>query len=480
VRKLGRLLIALALVAVAGCGGDDSYYPESNSAPPTGTYANLQFFNASWDAPPMNVLIDGTPWVRDLDYGEGTGEQSIAPGPHTIVVQIETPGAPTTIIGPTTLDAEANMDYLVAMEGNVGSIRQPGVTAVILPHQLAVVSAQSVRIQVLNPLNDRPVQIDLTAPGADLSSSTPLGTAAYQGSVGPTEVSAGAWELPMTQSYGASPSDVVQVYDSGPITLEGGMDLVISLLANPMPAYCPPHLNCPVLGPIVSAVDALGNNWQPVQNANSARVLRVVHDSPDAPALAVTINGNLTTPLLTSIAFEGATPYDLGVMSGVGLLAITPANNLSNVLASRAIAAGPYSAHTLYALGPLAQLSALVTVDDHRRYATQARLRFIQGSASANPVDLYLTAAGAGITNAAPTYAAVPFAADTGLVSYTQGIYDLTVTAAGSKTPIIGPISTWLDNGEISTVIMRDAPGGGSPYGLIELDDGLLPASLAE
>jgi hypothetical protein len=29
-------------------------------------------------------------------------------------------------------------------------------------------------------------------------------------------------------------------------------------------------------------------------------------------------------------------------------------------------------------------------------------------------------------------------------------------------------------------VVMRDAPSGGPPYGLIELDDGLLPAALGE
>jgi hypothetical protein len=64
--------------------------------------------------------------------------------------------------------------------------------------------------------------------------------------------------------------------------------------------------------------------------------------------------------------------------------------------------------------------------------------------------------------------------------SYVQGIYDLTVTRAGSKTPIIGPIATWLDDGEISTVVVRDAPGGGPPYGLIELDDGLLDSTCME
>ena len=209
-------------------------------------------------------------------------------------------------------------------------------------------------------------------------------------------------------------------------------------------------------------------------------VLRMVNDSPDAPALSVTPNGDHTAPLGATVAYEGSTGYDVNLVPGVNDLAIAPAGNLTDILAAQAVEVRPNSAYTLYALGPLAQLFALVTFDDYRRYATQARLRFIQGSPSATSVDVYLTASGTGIEGATPTYAALPFAADTGFVSYVQGIYDLTVTDAGSKTPIIGPIATWLDDGEISTLVVRDAPGGGPPYGLIGLDDGLLPASLGE
>jgi hypothetical protein len=476
-RNVVRLLISLAPLALGACGDDDHYHP-SAIGPPPGTYSNLQVINTSWDAPPMDVILDGKPFVTHLDYGQGTGEQPITPTSHSLVVQIETPGSPTTVIGPRTLDASANMDYVVAVEGDVGDHT---VTAVILPHQLAVLPAQSVRIQVLNTLIDGPVEVYLTPPGADLSSSAPLGTAPYEGSVGPTEVSAGEWEIRMTQSYGASPSDVVQIYDSGPITLQGGTDLVISLLANSLPVSCPLDAPCPIRPPILSAVDALGISTSlPFGNPNSGGVLRVVHDSPDAPALGVSTNGNLMPPLVATIAYEGSTGYDAYLTPGVNDLAIAPASNLSDVLASQAVEVRPNSAHTLYALGPQAQLSALATFDDYRRYATQARLRLIQGSPSAMLVDVYLTASGTGIENTTPTYAALPFAADTGFVSYVQGIYDLTVTNAGSKTPIIGPIATWLDDGEISTVVVRDAPGGGPPYGLIELDDGLLPASLGE
>jgi hypothetical protein len=472
-RSALRLLISLAPLALGACGGDDQY-DRNDIGPPPGTYANLQVINTSWDAPPIDVVLDGKPFVTHLDYGQGTGEQPITPTSHRLVVQIETPGAPTTIIGPTTLDASANMDYVVAVEGDVGDRT---VMAVILPHQLAVIPAQSVRIQVLNPLIDGPVEVYLTSPGADLSSSAPLGTAPYEGSVGPTEVTAGGWEIRMTQSQGAS-----LIYDSGPITLQGGTDLVISLLANSMPVSCAPYLeNCPIRRPILSAVDGLGNStWLPFGNANSAGVLRMVNDSPDAPALSMTPNGDRTAPLGATVAYEGSTGYDVNLVPGVNDLAIAPAGNLTDILAAQAVEVRPNSAHTLYALGPLAQLFALVTFDDYRRYATQARLRFIQGSPSATSVDVYLTASGTGIESTTPTYAALPFAADTGFVSYVRGIYDLTVTNAGSKTPIIGPIATWLDDGEISTVVARDAPGGGPPYGLIGLDDGLLPASLGE
>jgi hypothetical protein len=301
----------------------------------------------------------------------------------------------------------------------------------------------------------------LTAPGADLSSSAPLGTVAEGGSIGPTEVSAGQWELWITV-----PGCAITPHYLGPIELEGGTDLVFSVL---LPFFPPGEvLPLPCGISFVSAVDAFGNNTWLDPGTSS---LRVINDSPDAPALAITANGNLTTPLVATLAYEGSTSY-LGVGEpGVYNLAITPASNLSDVLASQGVNLKAGTNYSLYALGPLAQIFPFITRDDYRSYATQARLRFIQGSRSAQLVDVYLTAPGAGIASATPTFAAMPFATDSGFVSYVESSYDLTVTPAGSKTPIIGPVSVALDNGGVYTAVARDAPGGGAPYGLIELDD---------
>lgn len=108
-----RCLTLILPLALGACGGDDQPGP---GYPPQGTYANLQIVNDSWDAPPIDVLLDGQPFVTQVDYGQGTGELPITPGAHSVVVQIETPGAATTVIGPTTLDASANMDYVVAVQ----------------------------------------------------------------------------------------------------------------------------------------------------------------------------------------------------------------------------------------------------------------------------------------------------------------------------------------------------------------------------
>jgi hypothetical protein len=458
-QRVARWLIVAVPVALTACGSD---YPTGYVPPPPGTYANLQFVNASPDAPPIDVLLDGTPVIRHLDYGEGTGEHPITPGSHSLTIQIETPGTPTTVVGPTTLDAAANMDYVVAVEGNVGT-NPATITTVVFPHTLALVPAQSTQIQVLNATpGSAPLAVYLTAPGADLASSTPLGTAPYQGSVGPTQVAAGAEQIRLTTTDGTN----AVVYDSGTITLAGGTDLVFSLLETP-PVPAPASAIVAPPAPQMSAVDASGNVTH-LPYVGTGALLRFIHASPDAPALIVTANGSPIGGVPAAFIYGNSTSY-LSVTPGLNTLSIAAADNPGVALASKTRDLDAGSAHSLYALGTLAQIFPFITRDDYRPYATQARLRLIQGSPSASLVDVYLTASGAGIASTAPTYAALPFATDTGYVSYAQGNYDLTVTAAGSKTPLVGPVATSLANGGTSTVVVSDAPGGGPPYGLIQL-----------
>src|SRR5581483_6565291 len=233
-RSIRNSLTLLVPLALSACGGyDDHYYP-GYAYPPAGTYANFQIVNASPDAPPIEFQIDGTTVVRHLDYGQGTAEQPITPTSHSFAVQIDTPGGPTSVVGPVPLNAAANMDYVVAVEGNspvAGVMPSQGMTAIVFPHPLAVVPSGSTQIQVLNAAVGSPLSVYLTVPGADLTSSAALGTVPFGGSLGPTQVQAGEWEIRVTGSTAGS----AVLYDSGTIELAGGSDVVVSILTSTLP-----------------------------------------------------------------------------------------------------------------------------------------------------------------------------------------------------------------------------------------------------
>ena len=183
-QKPPRLLTALIPLLLAACYDDNhpGYSPEPG--PIQGPTASLQFVHASPDAPPVKVLLDGAPSIGSLDYGQGTGEQQLAAGTHTIEVQALTPGAPTTVIGPTTVMLTASTDTVVVAEGPVASL-----SAQTFAHNLAIVGPTMTQVQVLHAAPNAPsVSVFVTAPGADLASSTPLGTFSFEGFLGPVQV----------------------------------------------------------------------------------------------------------------------------------------------------------------------------------------------------------------------------------------------------------------------------------------------------
>ncbi len=453
-----RVMTALLPLLLLGCYSDDerAYYGPF-AGPPSGPQAHLQILNASPDAPPLAVLLDGVTDIPYLDYGQGTGEQYVsASTTHTLAVQALTPGAPTTVIGPTTLSLQANMDYVVVAEG-----LEAHVAPVIFPHALTIVPATLTQVQFLHAAPGAPsVDVYLTAPGASLSTSSPFGAGvAFQGSVGPTQVPAGSYEIRVTAA-----GNPAQVYlDSGAVTLLGGDDLVIAALQNTGPGTAPITL---------SVTDAYGNTGQ-VVDLNTPASLRVIHDVPDAQPINVIATDQSTsaaTMVGPTLSYGTFSPYQSLATDAYGI-AFTLASNASDILVSRNLRLAGGTVHSVYAIGKLATIHTLVTRDDDRRYATQARLRILHGSPSTGAVDVYLTAPGAGIASANPTYAGLLFGADTGFVSYAAGTYDLTVTAAGSKVPLIGPTAVTLNNAGLYTGVARDPQGGGTQPGLILLDD---------
>ncbi len=444
-----RVMMATMLLCLAACSSGS----HSNSAPaPT---ARFQVVHASPDAPRINVLIDGALWASNLDYGDGLGEITFPAGSHTVTIQANTPAGPVTVLGPTDSTFVADTDYVIMVEGDTASL-----SSVVFPHVLSVVASTQTRVQFLNaiPCVECVADIYLTAPNADLATSTPFGggSVSYQAGLGPIDVLAGAYQIRLTPTGQKTPV----IFDSGSITLVGGADLVITALQNTVPGSSEV---------VLTAVDAWGNNGR-LYDINTPANVRFVHDAANVSALdiAATVS-SVTTPVATGLSFGAATDY-VPLTPGDYSFAFTPTGG-GTPLGTQALSLWAGQERTLYALGTLAGFVTEATWDNRRRLATAAKLRIVDGSPTSGPIDIYLTAQGAGVASATPWYSGVVFEDFTALQQIAAGAYDLTVTSAGTKTVVLGPVPLTVSNFGIYTVVIKDNVGGGAPLGTVLLDD---------
>jgi hypothetical protein len=249
------------------------------------------------------------------------------------------------------------------------------------------------------------------------------------------------------------------VFDTGTITLAAGGNLLLTAVENTATGSAP-----------ISLVVQNGSGSSQVLDVATPADLRVVHASPDAPAVDVVVNDDFANPLVPDLSFPGFTPF-VSVPPATYNVKVTDAatQGVVPINANLDLVAG--IRYSVLAVGNLAALEALIAVDDPRPIATQAKVRIIHASPTAQNVDIYVTAPGANINAANPTLANVPFKANTGFLALAAGNYDVTVTPAGTKNAAIGPATISVANGGVYTAIARDAAGGGAPLGLILQDD---------
>lgn len=449
------LMLAAVALSIAACDSSDNDGPV-NSAPLPAT-TSLQVLHASSDAPAVNVVVNGNPLLTDVDFKEGSPRLQLDPGTYSVQVDGITPGGDVTVIGPVDLTLDADTVYSVVAVGNVGD---GSIEAVVLNQPRTAVAAGSARAFVLHGASDAPaVDVYVTTPGADLTGTAPLGSFSYKESLGPVEVAAGDYQIRVTLA--GDPAAVV--YDTGTVTLNDGDDLLLSAVNNTTAQ----NTNLMMASPISLAI-LTGSGAAEILDASTPARLRVVHASADAPNVDVIVDDAVT--LVSDLAFPDATPF-VPVDPATYNVKVTAAGNASAVVIDADLTLDAGVAYDVLAVNELAAIEPLVLTDDYRSVITEAKVRIIHASPTAQDVDIYVTEQGADITNIEPTFPGVPFKANTGFVSLAAGAYDVTVTAAGSKMPAIGPAAITVNAGSIYTAIARDAVGGGGPLNLILLDD---------
>ncbi len=445
-------LLLLATFTLVSCGGGGS--GDDPPAVDADLKALVRVLHASPDTPNADVFINNNEILADVPYKTGSGFLEFDPGSYDVRMEGIVPTGTETIIDVANLVLQGFQEYTLIAVDNRASIEP-----LVVGNPVASLAAGIARLQLVHAApNASPVDVYVTAPGANLSASAPLATAvAFKEFSQPVERTAGDYQIRVTAA--GNPTDVV--FDSGIIALAEAADLLFTAVENTGPGAAEAPIS-------LVKLDAEGS--EEILDQNTLANVRAVHASPDAPAVDVVANENFNAPLIEDLTFPNVTPF-VGVSPGQYNIKVTGANNpgIIPIDFDTTLAAG--TAYSIYAIGSLATLQPLVLVDDLRPIATEAKVRLVHASPTAGPVDIYITAPGTDINAVDPNVINLDFAEETGYLSLLGGNYSVTVTPTGSKTPAIGPLPITIANGGVYTAAARDAAGGGTPLGLILMDD---------
>jgi type IV pilus biogenesis protein CpaD/CtpE len=165
------LLTALLATTLVACSDSDSGNPPLQ---PNAT-AKLRVIHAAPDAPAVDVTTgSGELLASGLDYGRGFFDRLA--GNFSLKVDARLPGnATSTVIGPATLTLAADTAYTVLAVGRVATIEP-----LVVSQPATMVPTGQVRLKVVHAAPAAPaVDVYLTAPAADLATSTAAGTLSF-------------------------------------------------------------------------------------------------------------------------------------------------------------------------------------------------------------------------------------------------------------------------------------------------------------
>jgi hypothetical protein len=201
-------------------------------------------------------------------------------------------------------------------------------------------------------------------------------------------------------------------------------------------------------------------------------LVRVAHLSPDAPAVAVSVDG---TQVLANVSFGAFSEY-LSVPAGTRRIQVRPAGQPSSApVIDETVTIAENGRYTVAATGKVAQIGAIVLADQAATNAAAARVRFVHAGADAPPVDITLT-------DGTVLFSNVEFNEASGFLGTPGGSYDLQVRLAGTATVALSFGDVPLANGTIYTVFATGLVSDGTLRATVSVDapgDGSTSVSLA-
>ena len=492
---LSKLVLAAGAIVLVGCDSDDT--PSPIVEPDPSFFAQVQAFHFAPDIQRVNINVDGAAAITGLDFGD-SGGADLENGTYAFSIDaIADDADPTEVVASFNRDLEEFTTYTVVAVQDAGG----DLTLLELTQPRNAIPTGQFRVTVLHASGGvGEVDVYVTAPGVALDTVDPTATLEFgefsdaDGATDgnqPFELTAGAYQVRITLA-----GDPTVVFDSGPVDVDAGVDIIAAAVPNTSTVGTP--------APVVLYVsNAFSSEVGP--DVDDEAGLRVYHAATDGGVVDIYLlepgdDPVTDTPvvLLEDVPFEGVSP----ALDAVTALAaddyevrVTVANDPNMQLippvpdggeaTGAALSLQGSTVTTAIAAGTAARetLTIIAAQDDVRPVAALVKLRVIHASDVAQgddgaggipdpeqTVDVYLVAPDAGVTGD-PVLSDVAFGDNSGFLQIAPGDYDVIVTANGETDPLIVPVSVTLAAGDVITAVAIDDPDGTQPVRLEIIDD---------
>ncbi|HEY4221898.1 MAG TPA: DUF4397 domain-containing protein, partial [Myxococcota bacterium] len=342
-------------VSVMACTSSNlTEIPADGPVPP----AQIRALHLSPDAPAVDVLVNGAAAFTDLAFENATPFAALAPNLIDVDVAPAGAGIGSAVLSVHGLELLSKKSYTAVAFGSLAHIQ-----ALALEEDLAPVGAGNIRVRAVHAA-EGVGNVDVLAGTATLVSNLAFGTASDS-----IEIPAAAVRVGLDVDH------------------DGTADVLFDIPALPAGTIASLFAVAAPEGVVLVALTQDGAVvLHAVPPAPPASV-RVVHLSPDAPAVNVSRNGAV---LASDLSFENATSFAT-VASGIADLDIALSSSPSSpILSVTNLDLEPGSFTTAVAFGRASNLQALALTDDRSPPAAgNIRIRPVHAAVGIGNLDIY-------------------------------------------------------------------------------------------
>ena len=422
------LTLMLAAVAAAGCS-------ETGAKRPPPTY--LRVLNAA----PAYAAIDFYRVKRTeasgLQLGSADGF-TFDSDTYSFSFHAPTPDGQTTMTiasATATLD-EAHEYFAIATDDNgTGDLLIVG----------EPVRTGSVSLTVVNAAAGQgPFDVYFVAPGTDPATTTPVGSLAYGDDAHADSLAAGDYEVVVTDAGNAA----AILFRSASITIGDGTSFLVAIAPEGG------------RGTVPFAVYGLTTLAGRLVDSTQPSAIRVVNAASDMLNRDLYVDADYTVPYVGDTPFGTVTSYT-PIAAGARQLDVTPAGNPSVIEATLSATVEPGRYYTTFIAGnPTDGVQMPTIVEDHRPLAGLAQVRIVNAAHTFAYVDFYVVPPGTDTTTLPPVVSRARDAANTPIVSFTPGDYELVLRDQATDTIVYGPMPLTLTANTVQLLLATDAVGG--------------------